>query len=222
MLTREFERRCAVKPSADERLGVQVQYNMDNGFMDDSQIQQRKRGMRIATIVDVLYADDCVLFTNTIRSMQSMIVEFDEVATLFGMELAITKTKVVCNQYSKALEIEAREADDNPIPAISQQHDTRRSRKLARMQANDHTVLVPVIVIRGEHIKVVPQFRYLGVLDTDDGALGMEIQARICRMKQRFKEFEGRVFCNNEISTLPRMQVFKCMVLTNGIYASEV
>ena len=51
----------------------------------------------------------------------------------------------------------------------------------------------------------------------------MEIQARICRMKQRFKEFEGRIFCNNEISTLPRMQVFKCMVLTNGIYyASEV
>ena len=50
----------------------------------------------------------------------------------------------------------------------------------------------------------------------------MEIQARICRMKQRFKEFEGRVFCNHEISTLPRMQVFKCMVLTNGMYASEV
>ena len=62
----------------------------------------------------------------------------------------------------------------------------------------------------------------MGVLDTDDGALGMEIQARICRMKQRFKEFEGRVFCNTEVSTLPRMQVFKCMVLTNGVYASEV
>jgi hypothetical protein len=53
-------------------------------------------------------------------------------------------------------------------------------------------------------------------------ALGVEINARICRMKQRFKEFEGRIFCNNEVSTLPRMQVFKCMVLTNGIYASEV
>jgi hypothetical protein len=64
--------------------------------MDDSQITQKK-GMRIATLVDVLYADDCVLFTNTIRVMQTMI---DEVATLFGMELAIAKTKVVCNQYS--------------------------------------------------------------------------------------------------------------------------
>ena len=110
VLTGEFERRCAVKSSADERLGVQVLYNMDNGFfMDDSQIQRRKHGMRTATIVDVLYADDCVLFTNTIRSKQLMIVEFDEVATLFGMELAITKTKVVCNQYSKALEIDERD-----------------------------------------------------------------------------------------------------------------
>ena len=41
-------------------------------------------------------------------------------------------------------------------------------------------------------------------------------------MKQRFKEFEGRVLCNNRISTLPRMQVFKCVVMTNGTYACEV
>ena len=112
VLTREFEKRCAVKSSTYTILGVQVQYNMDNGFMDDSQLQRRKRGMRTATIVDVLYADDCVLFTSTIRSMQIMMVEFDEVATLFGMELAITKTKVVCNQYSKAMEIEEREAEE--------------------------------------------------------------------------------------------------------------
>jgi hypothetical protein len=60
------------------------------------------------------------------------------------------------------------------------------------------------------------------VLDTDNGSFGMEIHARICRMKQRFKEFEGPIFCNNEVSTLLRMQVCKCMVLTNGIYACEV
>jgi hypothetical protein len=41
-------------------------------------------------------------------------------------------------------------------------------------------------------------------------------------MKQRFKEFEGRVLCNNRISTLPRIQVFQCIVMTNGTYACEV
>ena len=150
-----------------------------------------------------------------------MIEEFDDVATLFGMELAINKTKIVCNQYSKAMERETQEIAGNATVGTPL-HNTRGSQALAQMQINDASLFIPVIRIRGEKIEVVPQFRYLGMMDTDDGALGMEIQARICRMKQRFKEFEGRIFCNQEISTLPRMQVFKCMVLTNGIYASEV
>ena len=67
MLTGEFEKRCAVRTSKETVLGVKVQYNLDGGFMDESQIQPKKPGMRTATIVDVLYADDCVLFTNTSR-----------------------------------------------------------------------------------------------------------------------------------------------------------
>jgi hypothetical protein len=123
------------------------------------------------------------------------------------------------------MEIKAQELEGQVItaPPSSAQHNTRGRQVLAQIHVNDITVFVPVIQIRGgEKIEVVPHFRYLGLLDTDDGALGMEIQARICRMKQRFKEFEGRIFCNNEVSVLPRMQVFKCMILTNGIYASEV
>ena len=219
VLTGKFEKRCAEATSNETVLGVKVQYNLDDGFMDDSRIQSRNPGMRTATIVDVLYADDCVLFTNTISAMQIMIVIFDDVATLFGMELAIKKTKIVCNQYSMAMEREAQELTGTATTGDALPHNTRGSQALARMQISDASLFLPVILIRGEKVEVVPQ---LGVLDTDDGAVGMEIQARMCRMKQRFKEFEGRVFCNTEVSTLPRMQVFKCMVLTNGIYASEV
>ena len=224
VLTSEFEKRCATSTTEETVQGVKVQYNLDNGFMDDTQIQRRKPGMRTAMIVDVLYADDCVLFTNTISAMQRMMEMFDEVSTLFGMELALQETKAVCNQYSKAMAIAARELESHLVlvPVASRQHDTRGNLELARMQVNDVQLYVPVILIRGERIEVVPQFRYLGLLDTEDGALGVEIQARICRMKQRFQEFEGRVFCNHGVSTLPRMQVFKCMVLTNGMYASEV
>ena len=70
MLTGEFEKRCAVRTSKETVLGVKVQYNLDGGFMDDSQKQPRKPGMRTAIIVDVLYADNCVLFTSTISAMQ--------------------------------------------------------------------------------------------------------------------------------------------------------
>jgi hypothetical protein len=82
--------------------------------------------------------------------------------------------------------------------------------------------VVPIIKVRGESsIEVVSHSRYLRAEDKDDGSLYVEIQARICRMKQRFKEFEGRVFCNNRISTLPRIQVFKCVIMTNGTRAYE-
>jgi len=99
------------------------------------------------------------------------------------MELAINKTKIVCNQYSKAMEREAQELAGNATTGDAVPHNTRGSQALARMQINDSSLFLPVILIRGEKIEVVPQFRYLGVLDTDDGALGREIQARICRMK---------------------------------------
>jgi hypothetical protein len=119
------------------------------------------------------------------------------------------------------MEIENQDRDGHTLPAPLQQR-TRGRCDLARIQTNDRALFVPVILIKEERIEVVPQFRYLGVLDSDDGALGIKIQAHICRMKQRFTEFEGRIFCNIEVSTLPRVQVFKCMILTNGIYASEV
>ena len=82
-----------------------MQYNFNNGFLDDKQIQERKPGYAKATVVDVLYADDCVLFANTIREMQTMVICFDEVATIFGMELAIVKTKLVCNHFSNGMEL---------------------------------------------------------------------------------------------------------------------
>ena len=109
--------------------------------MDDSQIRIRKPGMRTATIVDVLYADDCVLFTNTITAMQILIVVFDNVATLFGMELAIQKFKIVCNQYSRSIEREAQQevAGDESTTLM---HNTRGRQALAQMQINDESLFI--------------------------------------------------------------------------------
>ena len=95
VLTTEFEKRCALHSMEETILGVNVQYNLADGFMDDTQIRRHRPDMCTATVVDALYTDDCVLFTNTIRAMQLMIVQFDEVSTLFGMELAISMTEIV-------------------------------------------------------------------------------------------------------------------------------
>ena len=134
----------------------------------------------------------------TVCCSRTQLVLFDEVSTLFGMELAINKTKIVCNHYSKAMELEARNEEYGGRVMEEAQHDTRGSRTRVESQTEDVSLFMPTIRVQEENIEVVPQFRYLGLANTDDGALGVEIQARICRMKQRFKEFEGRIFCNNE------------------------
>ena len=130
VLAKEFEKRCTLHSTEETILGVSAQYNLADGFMDDKQIRRQKPGMRTATVVDVLYADDCV----AIRAIQLMIVvQFDEVSILFGMEFAISMTKIVCNQYSKAMELEARDKEDGHAVVEVATYDTRGSRVLARI-----------------------------------------------------------------------------------------
>ena len=40
-------------------------------------------------------------------------------------------------------------------------------------------------------------------------------------MEYRFKQFQGRVLTNRKVDILPRLNVFKAIVLTNGLYACE-
>jgi hypothetical protein len=72
------------------------------------------------------------------------------------------------------MELEARDKEDGHAVVKVATYETRGSRVLARMQCNDITLFMLIILVRGEKIEVVPQFRYLGLADTDDGALGME------------------------------------------------
>ena len=43
------------------------------------------------TSLDVLYADDCVLFGNSVSTMHIMVDIFENLATKFGMEVSIDK-----------------------------------------------------------------------------------------------------------------------------------
>lgn len=90
--------------------------------------------------------------------MQILMSLFDDVSILFGMELAISKTKVVCNQYSKAIMELIRErklVEGHVLPSPSQ-HNTIGRVELTRIQDKDGMLLVPVIIFRGERIEVVP------------------------------------------------------------------
>ena len=79
--------------------------------------------MNTFTLFDVLYADDCVLFANCVPAMQIMVEIFDEVATIFGMVIAIDKTKVICNAISKAMY-------SKDLPTEEVRYHTRRHTQL--------------------------------------------------------------------------------------------
>ena len=102
-----FEELCMARLGTGcGEVGVRINYNFSGDLISDSKKDKKKNMqlMKTFTLFDVLYADDCVLFANWVPAMQLMVDIFDQIATIFGMVIAIDKTKVICNAISKASE----------------------------------------------------------------------------------------------------------------------
>ena len=210
-----FEELCMARlGTGGGEVGVRINYNFSGDLISDSKKDKKKNTqlMKTFTLLDVLYADDCVLFANWVPAMQKMVDIFDQIATIFGMVIAIDKTKVICNAISKAMN--ARNLSTEEV-----RYQTRRHTQLIEDGEGQH--VTPKISIRGKLIDVVPSFKYLGLHDTEDGALENTVRARIIRMELRFKQFQGRVLMNRHVGIEARLNVFKTVVMTNGVYACE-
>ena len=159
-----FEELCLTRLGRGyDEIGVRINYNFSEDLISEGKKKKKhEQPMNTFTLFDVLYADDCVLFANWVPAMQIMVDIFDEVATIFGMVIAIDKTKVICNAISKAMYAR------NQLPEEVRYH-TRRHTRLLEDEGSQH--ITPKISIRGKVIEVVPSFKYLGLHDTEDGAL---------------------------------------------------
>ena len=101
-----FEELCMARLGTGcGEVGVRINNNFSGDLISDSKKDKKKNMQLIKTFMlfDVLYADDCVLFANWVPAMQLMVDIFDQIATIFGMVIAIDKTKVICNAISKAM-----------------------------------------------------------------------------------------------------------------------
>ena len=100
-----FEKLCMARlGTGSGEIGVRINYNFSGDLIDVNKKNRNKMQLtKTFTLFDVLYADDCVLFANWVLAMQIMVDIFDQVATIFGMVIAIEKTKVICNTISKAV-----------------------------------------------------------------------------------------------------------------------
>jgi hypothetical protein len=75
-------------------VGVYVRYRTSGKLFNLRRLQARSKVME-ALIRDLLFADDCGLFTHTVEDMQTLINCFAESSKRFGLTISIKKTQVL-------------------------------------------------------------------------------------------------------------------------------
>jgi hypothetical protein len=179
----KFEDQCAEKISAGrEDIGISIKYNFSGNLLDMARFNKKTTPTSSYTLLDVLYADDCVLFGNSVSSMQIMVDTFEGLATKFGMEVSIDKTKVIFNGVSKV--VAYMEAKENRVDEEALQSRNRLRRRTQSIDTPQPPIS-PRISIRGIPLEIVTSFKYLGLHDTEDGAVENAVRGRVIRMEYR-------------------------------------
>ncbi|KAL6484915.1 hypothetical protein MHYP_G00069600 [Metynnis hypsauchen] len=79
----------------------------------------------------------------------------------------------------------------------------------------------PSIFIEGTELKTVKQFKYLGSIISDDGALNKEISVRICKASQALGRLRSCVLKQHNIQKSTKLKVYKTVMLTSLLYGCE-
>jgi hypothetical protein len=164
-------------------LGVQILQN-------DGMLHGRRRGSTDSPtfiITDIEFADDCVLFAESESDLQQMVNHFHIIATAYGQEISIRKTKIMVVQSEKTA-------------ALSQS--------------------IPSIMIEGEELEVVQEFRYLGSIDSADGYLTAEISKRKMCMWATYHRIKS-ILLDRHLKIYTRLAIYNATVVPSGIYACQ-
>lgn len=149
----------------------------------------------------MLYADDAVIFSNSLHDLSVMIGIADELLSMYGMHISIKKTKVmIYNQLKSTCKVNEEEGS-----------------------TTNNT-----ITIRGEEIEVVEEFKYLGTIISsrvggkeDRGGIWAEVEARKKAASKAFGMLRRSIFKNKHISINNKILIYKITVLPTLLYASE-
>ncbi len=75
-------------------LGVKFKYKEGGNVFNANELK-RKKGVVEMSIVELLFADDAVLMSDTVENLQNIVDAFVEVTEAFGQEVSIKKTEVM-------------------------------------------------------------------------------------------------------------------------------
>ena len=79
-----------------------------------------------------------------------------------------------------------------------------------------------VITIRGEVLKVVSQFKYLGSMFTSDGMLDTEITHRVASASGAFARLQqAKIWSSKALSLSTKLQFLQTIVMTVLLYSGE-
>ena len=194
VLTTAAEREFA----KEQECGVKIWFDME-GAITEQTVDYRPGHHLEAGIWMVCYADDSILFAQSEASMQRMLDIFSNICMAFGMEISVTKTKVM--RIRGALEdgiiVDRARREGSPTP---------RPRDV-------------ILYINGERVEAVQQFNYLGCSENEDNTMRTEVAKRQYKMISVFEYYAGTVLQNYRLNVKARICVFKTIIIPNGVYA---
>ena len=79
-----------------------------------------------------------------------------------------------------------------------------------------------VIMLRGEQLEVVSQFKYLGSIFTSDCTLDAEITHRVAAANSAFQQLRrANIWSSRALTLSVKMQFFQCIVMSVLLYSGE-
>ena len=116
---------------------------------------------------------------------------------------------IVCNT-ADGLERLVRRLDE-----VTQKWLLDISQKKTKLMTVDHegTGDLPAVTLRGEKIKTVNEFKYLGRIFQDTHDIDKEISNRINKATRSFTVLKPPLFCRKEVSTRTKLRIFNTVCI---------
>ena len=154
---------------------------------------------------------------------------------LFNLSRLKARTKT-----SQISVVELQYADDNAIVATNESDlqtsvtafadayrrmgltvNIKKTQVLYQNSPNQHPVDQPRIVISGETLECVDNFAYLGSHLSSNATIDSEVKFRIRMATAAFGKLRKRVFSNSNIRASTKIMMYRAVVITTLLYASE-
>ena len=185
-----------------KEIGVEIQYRMDG------KLDRMKRDVvhdSHANIPILMYADDLKLICTNARDLHDFILKLEEITQKWGMTINVAKTRIM-------------HVESNDWPAPDEHWNGEEWEEFDTFSSVDHNT---PIILRGEEIEVVNEFKYLGSVLSSSGNLSSEISYRISCALARFATLKKQLWNNRYISRETKCKVYKAVVLSSLLYGSE-